>query len=113
MASGKTSGTIPEGQGDWVTPDGMAGPTGEGGFAAEAGRYHLYISRACPWAHRTMIFRAMKGLESVISFSVTHWVMAEHGWTFEPGPGAIEDTVNGARRRSPHLPSSGWRSRPV
>ena len=82
---------------NWVTPDGMAGPTGEGGFAAQAGRYHLYISRACPWAHRTMIFRALKELEDVISFSVTHWVMAEHGWTFEPGPGVIPDAVNGAR----------------
>jgi putative glutathione S-transferase len=81
---------------NWITPDGTAGPAGEDGFAAEAGRYHLYISRACPWAHRTMIFRALKGLEAAISFSVTHWVMAEQGWTFESGPGVIEDTLNGA-----------------
>jgi putative glutathione S-transferase len=82
---------------NWVTPDGAPGPTGQGGFPAEAGRYHLYISRACPWAHRTMIFRALKGLEDTISFSVTHWVMAEQGWTFEPGPGVVPETVNGAR----------------
>ncbi len=82
---------------NWVTPDGAAGPTGEGGFAAEAGRYHLYISRACPWAHRTMIFRALKGLGGAVSFSVTHWLMAEQGWSFEPGPGVVPDTVNGAR----------------
>ena len=81
---------------NWITPNGAPGPTGEGGFAAEAGRYHLYISRACPWAHRTMIFRALKGLEDAISFSVTHWVMAEQGWTFDPGPGVVPDTVNGA-----------------
>jgi putative glutathione S-transferase len=82
---------------NWVTPGGEPGPTGEGGFEAEPGRYHLYISRACPWAHRTMIFRALKGLEDAISFSVTHWLMAEQGWSFEPGPGVIPDTVNGAR----------------
>ena len=82
---------------NWITPDGTPGPTGEGGFAAEPGRYHLYISRACPWAHRTMIFRALKGLEEAISVSVTHWLMAGQGWTFEPGPGVIPDTINGAR----------------
>ena len=98
--TGKTGGRFVRSESqfrNWITPDGTAGPTGEAGFAAQAGRYHLYISRACPWAHRTMIFRALKGLESAISFSVTHWVMAEQGWTFEPGPGVIEDTVNGAR----------------
>ncbi|MDR3534182.1 MAG: glutathione S-transferase family protein [Rhodopila sp.] len=82
---------------NWVTMDGAPGPTGEGGFAAEPGRYHLYISKACPWAHRTMIFRALKGLEDAISVSVTHWLMAERGWTFEPGPGVVPDTVNSAR----------------
>lgn len=81
---------------NWITPDGAAGPTGEGGFPAAAGRYHLYISRACPWAHRAMIFRALKGLEEAISFSVTHWLMAAQGWTFAPGPGVIPDSVNGA-----------------
>ena len=82
---------------NWITPDGAPGPTGEGGFAGEAGRYHLYISRACPWAHRTMIFRALKGLEGAISVSVTHWLMGGQGWTFEPGQGVIPDTINGAR----------------
>ena len=65
---------------NWVTADGSAGPTGNGGFQAEAGRYHLYVSLACPWAHRTMIFRALKGLEEMISVSVVHHYMAENGW---------------------------------
>ena len=82
---------------NWITSDGSPGPTGEGGFAAEAGRYHLYIARACPWAHRAMIFRAIKGLEGMISYSVVNWLMAEHGWTFEPGPGVTPDEVNHAR----------------
>jgi glutathionyl-hydroquinone reductase len=81
---------------NWVTPDGSPGPTGEGGFVAERGRYHLYIARACPWAHRTTIFRAIKGLEDAISLSVTHWLMAENGWTFEPAEGVVADSVNGA-----------------
>src|SRR5665811_30007 len=55
---------------NWVTPDGSAGPSGEGGFAAESGRYHLYVSLACPWAHRTVIFRKLKGLENVVSLSI-------------------------------------------
>jgi putative glutathione S-transferase len=98
--TGKSGGRFVRGESrfrSWVTPDGAPGPTGEGGFAAEPGRYHLYIARACPWAHRTMIFRALKGLEDAISFSVTHWLMAEQGWTFEAGPGVVPDTVNGAR----------------
>jgi putative glutathione S-transferase len=82
---------------NWVTPDGAAGPSGRGGFAAEPHRYHLYVSLACPWAHRTLIFRALKGLESVIGVSVVHWLMAENGWTFAEGPGVIPDAVNGAR----------------
>src|SRR5512144_1716865 len=73
----------------WVTRDGSAGPTGTGGFAAARGRYHLYISLACPWAHRTLIMRALKGLEQIIPVSVTHWLMAEQGWTFAPGEGVI------------------------
>ena len=64
---------------NWVTPDGAPGPSGVGGFAAEAGRYHLYISLACPWAHRTLIVRALKGLESSISVSAVHWLMQENG----------------------------------
>lgn len=70
---------------NWITPDGTAGPTGEGGFKAEPGRYHLYVSLACPWAHRTLIFRALKGLETAISVSVVHWLMGRHGWTFDEG----------------------------
>jgi putative glutathione S-transferase len=80
----------------WVTPDGAAGPTGEGGFRAEAGRYHLYVSLACPWAHRTLIFRKLKGLESMIGLSIVHWLMGDDGWNFAPGPGVIADSVNGA-----------------
>ena len=67
---------------NWVTADGKAGPTGEGGFRAEPGRYHLYVSLACPWAHRTLIFRALKGLQDAISVSVVHPDMLEHGWEF-------------------------------
>jgi putative glutathione S-transferase len=81
---------------NWITVDGSAGPTGKGGFAAEHGRYHLYISHACPWAHRAMIFRALKGLQDVISVSVVHWIMAEHGWTFVDGEGVVPDPVIGA-----------------
>ena len=98
--TGKTEGRFVRSESqfrNWITPNGAPGPTGEGGFAAEPGRYHLYISRACPWAHRTMIFRALKGLEHAISFSATHWLMRGEGWTFEPGPGVIADPINGAR----------------
>ena len=72
------------------------GMAGEGGFAAEPGRCHLYVSFACPWAHRTLIMRALKGLEKAISVSVTHWHMGENGWTFEPAPGVIPDPIHGA-----------------
>lgn len=81
---------------NWVTVDGSAGPSGNEGFKAEAGRYHLYVSMACPWAHRALIFRAIKGLEDMISLSVVHWFMGENGWTFQPDEGVIGDTVNGA-----------------
>jgi putative glutathione S-transferase len=80
---------------NWITPDGAAGPSGGGGFKAEADRYHLYVSLACPWASRTLILRALKGLETMIGLSVTHWLMGENGWTFAPGEGVIPDTVNG------------------
>lgn len=83
---------------NWITPDGKAGPTGDGGFKAETGRYHLYVSLACPWAHRTLIFRALKELETTISVSVVHWLMGKHGWTFDPGPGVVPDPVGGAQR---------------
>src|SRR3546814_14855035 len=79
---------------NWITADGSAGPSGEGGFKAEPGRYHLYVSLACPWAHRVLIMRALKGLEDMISISVVHWLMVEDGWTFAQGPGAILDNVN-------------------
>ncbi|MCK9489512.1 MAG: glutathione S-transferase family protein [Xanthomonadales bacterium] len=81
---------------NWVTADGSAGPTGQAGFAAEPGRYHLYLSRACPWAHRTAIFRELKGLQGMIDISVTHWLMADDGWTFNDAPGVIADPVLGA-----------------
>jgi putative glutathione S-transferase len=67
---------------NWVTPDGGPGPTGTGGFAAQSGRYHLYVSYACPWAHRTLIFRALKGLARHIDVSVVHPEMLSEGWTF-------------------------------
>jgi glutathionyl-hydroquinone reductase len=70
---------------NWVTADGSAGPSGAGGFRAEPGRYHLIVSLACPWAHRTLIFRKLKGLEGTISLSVVHWLLGERGWTFEQG----------------------------
>ena len=64
---------------NWITADGSAGPSGEGGFKAEAGRYHLYVSLACPWAHRTLIFRKLKKLEDLISVSVVDYLMLENG----------------------------------
>jgi putative glutathione S-transferase len=82
----------------WVTPDGAAGPSGTDGFKAEPNRYHLYVSLACPWAHRTIIIRRLKGLDSMISMSVTNAFMGPEGWTFEPGEGVVPDTVNGALR---------------
>lgn len=69
----------------WVTSDGEAGPTGDSGFQAEAGRYHLYVSLACPWAHRTLIFRALKGLEDMISVSVVDYLMGDKGWALSDG----------------------------
>ena len=83
---------------NWVTPDGAAGPTGEGGFKAEPGRYHLYVAWACPWAHRTLLFRALKGLEEMIDVSIAHWRMKDHGWTFEPGPNVVPDPIFGASK---------------
>ncbi|PIP00447.1 glutathione S-transferase family protein [Pleomorphomonas carboxyditropha] len=81
---------------NWVTPDGAAGPTGAAGFAAEAGRYHLYIALICPWASRTLITRRLKGLEDVISLSIVEPAMSDEGWRFGDYPGSIPDTVNGA-----------------
>lgn len=82
---------------NWITPDGRPGPTGQDGFRAMAGRYHLYVSLACPWAHRTLIMRVLKGLQDIIPISVTHWVMAENGWTFAPGEGVIPDPLYNSR----------------
>ncbi|MEO0911968.1 MAG: glutathione S-transferase family protein [Pseudomonadota bacterium] len=81
---------------NWVTADGRAGPSGVGGFAAESGRYHLYVSYACPWAHRTLIFRVLKGLEDHISVDVVHPDMFADGWTFDTGyDGATGDRLMG------------------
>ncbi len=78
---------------NWITADGSAGPSGAAGFKAQAGRYHLYVSLACPWAHRTLIFRKLKGLESMISVSVVNPLMGEQGWTFAEGPGVVADPL--------------------
>jgi putative glutathione S-transferase len=85
---------------NWVTVDGSAGPTGEAGFKAEPGRYHLYVSLACPWAHRTVIFRKLKALESVISMSVVSPEMGRDGWTFDTAAGSSGDAVNGKAKLS-------------
>jgi putative glutathione S-transferase len=77
----------------WVTPDGSAGPSGNAGFRAESGRYHLYVSLACPWAHRALIFRALKDLEAHISVSVVSPDMLEHGWTFRTEEGSTGDAL--------------------
>ena len=80
---------------NWVTADGSAGPSGDGGFKAEAGRYHLYIGHACPWANRTAIFRNLKGLQNAIDVSIVHNFMGSDGWTFELEEGATGDQLNG------------------
>ena len=80
---------------NWVTPDGEAGTTGDAGFKAEAGRYHLYVALICPWASRTLITRKLKKLEDVVSLSVTGPKIGDQGWAFGGFPGATEDHVNG------------------
>jgi putative glutathione S-transferase len=80
----------------WITPDGSPGPTGEGGFKAEAGRYHLYVALICPWASRTLIARRLKGLEEAISVSVVEPALTDQGWRFGDYPGATRDELNGA-----------------
>jgi glutathionyl-hydroquinone reductase len=82
---------------NWVTVNGAPGPTGHGGYPGELGRYHLYVSLACPWAHRTLILRSLKGLGAIIPVSVVHWRMLENGWTFEDGPGVVPDPNLGAK----------------
>jgi len=84
----------------WVTADGRAGPSGEADFAAESGRYHLYVALSCPWAHRTIIYRKLKGLENVISMSVVSPDMLKDGWTFNVNEGSTGDTVNGKSKLS-------------
>jgi glutathionyl-hydroquinone reductase len=83
---------------NWVTADGSAGPTGTGGFRAEPGRYHLYVSLACPWAHRTLIFRALKRLDQAIPVSVVSWYMGPDGWTFDETRGSSGDTLHARAR---------------
>lgn len=79
---------------NWITADGTAGPSGSGGFDAAPGRYHLYVSLACPWAHRALIFRQLKNLTDTISVSSVNSFMGENGWSFESGPGVVADSVN-------------------
>jgi glutathionyl-hydroquinone reductase len=79
---------------NWITPDGSPGPSGRGGFRAEPNRYHLYVAFACPWAHRTLIFRKLKGLEPLISVSAVNSYMGSDGWTFDPAPETLPDDVN-------------------
>lgn len=78
---------------NWITTDGSAGPTGKSGFTAEAGRYHLYVSYACPWAHRTLIMRTLKGLQDMVGVSVVGMTMLEHGWTFDKADGSSGDAL--------------------
>src|SRR5712691_10799375 len=85
---------------NWVTADGTPGPSGDGGFAAETGRYHLYVSLACPWAHRTIIFGKLKALENMISLSVVSPNMGREGWTFNKSEGSTGDEVNGRSKLS-------------
>jgi len=81
---------------NWITTTGEPGPSGDGGFKAEANRYHLYIANSCPWAHRAVIFRHLKGLEDIISVSVVNAISGADGWTFEAGHGVVPDPEFGA-----------------
>ena len=82
---------------NWITADGSVGPSGKGGFKAESGRYHLYVAYACPWAHRALIFRAIKGLTDHIDVSVVHPDMMEDGWSFATNyPDTTGDRLHGA-----------------
>ncbi|MCG3884216.1 glutathione S-transferase family protein [Photobacterium leiognathi] len=82
---------------NWITKDGSAGITGEAGFKAEPNRYHLYVSLACPWAHRAIIYRQLKGLDSMIPMSVVNAYMGENGWNFEAGDGVVADPIFNAQ----------------
>ena len=103
---------------NWVTPDGRPGPTGEGGFEAEAGRYRLYVALICPWASRTLIARRLKGLEDMIPVTVLNPTLTDQGWRFGGYPGADEDPLYGSSymhelytRADPHV--SGRATVPV
>ena len=103
---------------NWITPDGSAGPTGDGGFKAEAGRYRLYVALICPWASRTLIGRVLKGLEDLIPMTVVNPVLTDEGWAFGGYPGADQDPLFGASymheiytRADPHV--SGRATVPV
>ena len=78
---------------NWITSDGSAGPSGSSGFNAEPGRYHLYVSLACPWAHRTLIFLKLKSLENIISGSIVHPHMLDKGWVFDDWKGETGDNL--------------------
>ena len=92
---------------NWITPDGTRGPTGDAGFAPARQRFHLYVSYACPWAHRTLILHSLKGLEPFIPVSVVNWKMGASGWSFAPGPGVVPDPIHRA-----HLLSDVYRADP-
>jgi putative glutathione S-transferase len=79
----------------WVTRDGSAGPTGDAGFEAKPGRYHLFVAYGCPWAHRTLLFRVLKGLEQQISVSIAKPRRSEDGWVFDDTPGPYHDDLLG------------------
>jgi len=83
---------------NWVTADGAPGPSGQGGFKAECGRYHLYVSLACPWAHRTLVFRKLKKLENIVPISIVDPLMGKDGWEFSEYPGSTADNVNKKKR---------------
>lgn len=97
QATDKKGGFVRQTSGfrNWVTPDGSAGPTGEGGFKAETGRYHLYVALICPWASRTLIGRKLKKLEDVISVSIVEPALSDEGWKFGDYRGSDRDGLNG------------------
>jgi len=82
---------------NWLSADGSAGPNGEHGVKAAPERFRLYVSLACPWAHRTLIVHALKGLEDLVPVSVVNWHMGDQGWNFEPGPEVTPEPERGAR----------------
>jgi len=93
---------------NWVTADGSPGPTATGGFKAAPQRYHLYVSLACPWAHRTLIFRKLKQLEPVISVSVVDPFMGENGWAFSSPDGSFSPIPSIAKPLAPAPAHSLW-----